>query len=152
MVEAARLAHVRDEEVEPAIVVIVAPGRALGAALVRDAGCVRDVFERAVALVVVEPAAIPGIARVASRGAAGREIFAADEEVDEAVVVVIAPGGRLGRDRLGQAAGEPSRPRRRRPVVAQQRQPQRLLPAAAQQQDVEIAVVVEIRPSGSSDA
>ncbi len=49
MVEAARLAHIGHKEVEPAIAIIVAPRRALGAALVGEAGCVRDVLEGAVA-------------------------------------------------------------------------------------------------------
>ena len=96
MVEPARLAHVRDEEVEPAVAVVVAPGRSLGAPLVGDAGRDGDVDERAVTAVVVEPAAVAGVARRRRRCAAGRQILAADEEVDQAVVVIIAPRGRLG--------------------------------------------------------
>ena len=44
VVEPARLAHVRDEEVEPAVAVVVAPGRPLGAPLVDDAGRGGDVL------------------------------------------------------------------------------------------------------------
>ena len=48
----------RDEEVEPAVVVVVTPGRAFGDLLDDDAGRFGDVLERAVALVVVEAAQI----------------------------------------------------------------------------------------------
>ena len=56
-IEPAGRPSVRDEEVEPAVVVVVAPGRPLGAPLVGHAGRGGDVVERAVAVVVIEPAA-----------------------------------------------------------------------------------------------
>ena len=69
-------------------------------ALVDDAGRGGDVLERAVALVVVEPAAVaPGSGVVAV-------VLAADEQVEPAVVVVVAPDGRLGRERLAETAGD----------------------------------------------
>ena len=57
VVEPAGSVHVRDEQVEPAVAVVVAPGRSLGDAFIDDAGRGGDVLERAVALVVIEPAA-----------------------------------------------------------------------------------------------
>ena len=75
VVQPAGRVEVRDEEVEPAVAVVVAPGRPLGHALVDDAGRGGDVLERAVALVVVEPAAVGGVGRFAV-------VLAADEEVE----------------------------------------------------------------------
>ena len=71
-------------------------------------------------------------------------VLAADEQVEPAVVVVVAPGGRLGRDRLAQAAGDRHVLEDAAALVPQQREPGRLLPGAAQQHDVEVAVVVEV--------
>ena len=93
---------------------------------------------------MIEPATIAGVAGLSTTARRRGEILAADEHVDQAVVVVVAPGGRLGRDRLGQAAGDRDVVEAAVPLVPQQREPQRRLPGAAQQQDVEIAVVVEI--------
>ena len=53
--------HVRDEQVEPAVVVVVAPGRPLRPSIVLDAGRGGDVDERAVSLVVIEPAVVPRV-------------------------------------------------------------------------------------------
>ena len=83
-----------DEEVEPAVVVVV-PEPA-GEAVVRlgDAEPLGDVGERAVAVVVVEPI---GLAQVR------------DVQVGPAVVVVVAPG-----DALAEAVVARPRPTRRR--------------------------------------
>ncbi len=99
VIQPAGRVQVRYEEVEPAVTVEVAPGRTLGHAFIDDASLGGDVLERAVALVVVEPAAVGGIGRVTV-------VLAADEQVETAVVVVIAPDGRFGRKRLAEAAGD----------------------------------------------
>ena len=142
-IQAAGLAHVRHEEIDPAVAVVVAPGRSLGASQIGNSRCLRHVLERTVALVVIQPAAIAGIALFLRRRATGRQVFTADEHVDEPVVVVIAPGSRFRRDRLGQPAGN-GHVGESAAVIAQQRHAQRCLPGAAQKQNVEIAVVVEI--------
>ena len=83
-------AHAVDEEVRIAIVVIVDPGAALVEllAFAVDAGLGGDLFECAVAAIVIQPVGL---------------LFAGDEEVEPAVVVVIGPGGRVGVDGLEQA-------------------------------------------------
>ncbi len=71
-----------DEEVEPAVVVVVPePCRRSRLRRPDDAELAGDVDERAVAAVVVEPA---------------RAVHVRDEQVEPAVVVVVAPGRPLG--------------------------------------------------------
>ena len=71
-------------------------------------------------------------------------MLAADEKIDEPVIVVVAPGGRLRRDRLAQAAGDRDVFERAVPQVSQERHPHRLFPAAAQKEHVQVAIVVEV--------
>src|SRR5262249_27697455 len=105
-IEPARLAHVGDEQVEPAVAVVVAPGRALGASLVEDAGTGGEILEPAVPLVVVEPAPVARVSGLRRRPSAPRQGFAADDQVEAAIVVVIAPSSRLAGDRLRQPGGD----------------------------------------------
>ncbi len=73
---------VRDEQIEASIAIIVDPGaaRAPASALVPEAGCPGDVGERAVAIVAVERVLSP----------------LRDEDIVEAVVIVIADGDSEG--------------------------------------------------------
>ena len=147
VVQAARLAHVRDEEVEPAVAVVVAPGRALGATLVGDARRRGDVHERAVAAVVIEPATIAGVAglRTTGRRREGdthhrrtrRPVRRCRSRPRRPTRLRSAPPGRLA---TVTSSKPPS------PLLRKQREPERRFPGPAQQQDIEIAVVVEVGP------
>ena len=136
VIQARRLAQVGDEEVGPAVVVVVAPGDPLAEPIVGHAGGGGDIDERAVAPIVVEPAP------VATVRALGIEL-ARDVEVDVAVVVVVGPAGRLRGDRLAEP-GREGDVLESAAAIAQQRHPPRDFPGASEHQDVELAVVVEV--------
>jgi hypothetical protein len=146
VVKAAWLAHVRNKEVEPAVIVVIAPGRSFGTTLVGDAGYVSHIHKRAVAAVVIQSATIarnPGLRR---REIPRGKVFPTDEYVDQPVIVVGAPGGRLGGDGLSEASSESHVFESAVTLIAQERKAQRCLPSATLKRNIEVAVVVEIRP------
>ena len=134
VIEARGNAHIGDEQIESPVAVVIAPGRSLGPLVLDgsargDAGRRGHIDELAVTLVVIQPTAL---------------ILAADEQIDETVVVVVTPRGGFRRDRLGQTAGNRDIFKRAVPRVSQQRHAHRLFPAAPQQQGVQMAIVVEV--------
>ena len=122
---------VGDVQVGKPVVVVVAPGRALGERGARHAGGHPDLAECAVTLVVVQRA---------------RRLLVAHEQIDPAVVVVVGPRRRVRAVRalVEQAGGAGHVREGPVVVVAQQRVAHRILPAAAVHVDVEPAVVVVV--------
>jgi hypothetical protein len=88
VVETVGRRHVRDVEIREAIAIEVTPVHGLRVAIVRDAGCGRDVHELAGALVAVQLA----------RRRVARVRLVADVEIEIAVVVVVPESGSLRRE------------------------------------------------------
>jgi hypothetical protein len=100
VIEAAFLAHIRDEEIEMSVAVVITPRSALGATLVENASLRGDVNERSVSPVVIEPAAV---SRISGRGGGipeGRKILSSHKKIEPTVVVEVAPGSGLACDRF----------------------------------------------------
>ena len=127
----------REVEVDPAVVVVVAPGGALDEAHLVQADRRGDLGERAVPVVAEQLAGMERHARLVR-----------DEQVDQPVVVEVAPAGARGRmeaeqaRRLGHVLEGPVSTVPERRVRVLPRLPQ---PGTAHHVDVAPAVVVEVR-------
>ena len=65
MVEPARFAQVRDEQVEQAVIIVIAPDGSLGEPIVGHSGNGSDIHELAVTLIAVKPAFVSRVRRIA---------------------------------------------------------------------------------------
>ena len=119
-----------DVEIGPAIVVVIAGDHGLGVRDLIDARAVRDVLECAIAVVQEK---LSGT------------VFAADEKIEQAVVVDVGPNRGLGAGgRLGEAGGFGDVGECAVAIIFQERLALRNFPAAAENEDVRAAVVVVV--------
>ena len=104
---------------------VIAPGCSPGALLVDAARHFRDIIEPAVAPVVIEPAAVPRIGLCGTGIARAVAKLAADERIDPAVVVIIAPRSCARGNLFAQSRGDRHIVKAAARVVLQQREPRR---------------------------
>ena len=95
VVEAVQERVVRDEEIGPAVSVVVSPDRRLGVQVVLDSSLTGDIGEGTVAIIPKEL----GVIRLP------RPQLVADEEIEIAIVVIVRPGGGLGREVIESQPG-----------------------------------------------
>ncbi len=132
MVQPGVAAKIIQKKVGITVVIVVNPCATLakvsGASL--QAGSRADLLERSITVVMVEAIGL---------------LFAADEQVEPAVVVVVGPGGRIGVDRIEQAGFLGDIAEFASAFVAQQRRPDGMAkPGPARNEDVHSAVIIVV--------